>query len=113
MRRNGANVVKNYHDLAFMGFVEVLMNLNTILKNFNICKKDITEFNPDALILIDYPGFNLKIAKWAKKKGFKKIYLDSMKQYDKALRLYRALGFKETGRYNDNEKADVFMVLDL
>lgn len=74
MRRNGANVVKNYHDLAFMGFVEVLMNLHTILKNFNICKKDITEFNPDALILIDYPGFNLKIAKWAKKKGFKVFY---------------------------------------
>lgn len=74
MRRNGANVVKNYHDLAFMGFVEVLMNLNTILKNFNFCKKDITEFNPDALILIDYPGFNLKIAKWVKKKGFKVFY---------------------------------------
>ena len=74
MRRSGANVVKNYHDLAFMGFIEVLMNLKTILKNFNICKKDITEFNPDALILIDYPGFNLKIAKWAKKKGFKVFY---------------------------------------
>ena len=74
MRRNGANVVKNYHDLAFMGFVEVLINLNTILKNFNFCKKDITEFNPDAIILIDYPGFNLKIAKWAKKKGFKVFY---------------------------------------
>lgn len=74
MRRNGADVVKNYHDLAFMGFVEVLMNLNTILKNLNICKKDITEFHPDAIILIDYPGFNLKIAKWAKKKGFKVFY---------------------------------------
>ena len=74
MRRNGANVVKNYHDLAFMGFVEVLININTILKNFNFCKKDIAEFNPDALILIDYPGFNLKIAKWAKKKGFKVFY---------------------------------------
>ena len=74
MRRNGANVVKNYHDLAFMGFVEVLMNLKTILKNFNICKKDITEFDRDALILIDYPGFNLKIAKWAKKKGYKVFY---------------------------------------
>ena len=74
MRRNGANVVKNYHDLAFMGFVEVLMNLNTILKNFNFCKKDIAEFNPDAIILIDYPGFNLKVAKWAKKKGFKVFY---------------------------------------
>ena len=74
MRRNGANVVKNYHDLAFMGFVEVVMNLKTIVKNIKYCKKDITEFNPDALILIDYPGFNLKIAKWAKKKGFKVFY---------------------------------------
>lgn len=74
MRKNGANVVKNYHDLAFMGFVEVVMNLKTVLKNFNICKKDITEFNPDAIILIDYPGFNLKIAKWAKKKGYKVFY---------------------------------------
>ena len=74
MRRSGANVVKNYHDLAFMGFVEVVMNLKTIVKNIKYCKKDITEFNPDALILIDYPGFNLKIAKWAKKKGFKVFY---------------------------------------
>ena len=74
MRRNGANVVKNYHDLAFMGFVEVVMNLQTILKNIKYCKKDIAEFKPDALILIDYPGFNLKIAKWAKKKGFKVFY---------------------------------------
>ncbi len=74
MKRNGANIVKNYHDLAFMGFVEVLMNLNTILKNFSFCKKDITEFAPDAIILIDYPGFNLKVAKWAKKKGYKVFY---------------------------------------
>lgn len=74
MRRNGANVVKNYHDLAFMGFVEVLMNLRTILKNFSFCKKDITEFNPDAIILIDYPGFNLKVAKWVHKKGYKVFY---------------------------------------
>ena len=74
MRRNGANVVKNYHELAFMGFVEVLMNLRTILKNFSFCKKDIAEFNPDAVILIDYPGFNLKVAKWAHKKGYKVFY---------------------------------------
>lgn len=74
MRRNGANVVKNYHDLAFMGFVEVLMNLRTILKNFSFCKKDISEFNPDAIVLIDYPGFNLKVAKWAHKKGYKVFY---------------------------------------
>lgn len=74
MQRNGANVVKNYHELAFMGFVEVLMNLRTILKNFSFCKKDITEFNPDAIILIDYPGFNLKVAKWAHQKGYKVFY---------------------------------------
>ena len=74
MRKNGANVVKNYHDLAFMGFVEVLMNLRTILKNFSFCKKDITDYNPDAIILIDYPGFNLKVAKWAHKKGYKVFY---------------------------------------
>ena len=74
MRKNGANVVKNYHDLAFMGFVEVLINLRTILKNFSFCKKDITDFNPDAIVLIDYPGFNLKIAKWAHKKGYKVFY---------------------------------------
>ncbi len=74
MRKNGANIVKNYHDLAFMGFVEVLMNLNTVLKNIRFCKQDITEFKPDAIVLIDYPGFNLKIAKWAKKKGYKVFY---------------------------------------
>lgn len=74
MRKNGANVVKNYHDLAFMGFVEVLMNLYTILKNFNFCKKDIKQFAPDAVILIDYPGFNLKVAKWAHNHGFKVFY---------------------------------------
>lgn len=74
MRKNGANVVKNYRDLAFMGFVEVLKNLHTILKNFNFCKKDIKIFKPDAIILIDYPGFNLKIAEWAHKKGYKVYY---------------------------------------
>ncbi len=74
MRKNGANVVKNYHDLAFMGFVEVLMNLHTILKNINFCKKDIKQFAPDVIILIDYPGFNLKIAKWAHRHGFKVFY---------------------------------------
>ena len=61
----GAVVVKNYKDLAFMGFTEVIANLGTILKNFKFCKRDILHFKPDALILIDYPGFNLRIAKWA------------------------------------------------
>ena len=74
MQAQGAVVVKHYRDLAFMGFVEVLMNLLTILRNFNFCEKDIIEFNPDAIILVDYPGFNLRVAKFAHKKGFKVYY---------------------------------------
>ena len=66
--------VKHIKDLAFMGFVEVLMNLRTILGNIKICKKDILEFNPDMLVLVDYPGFNLRIAKWAKENGIKVHY---------------------------------------
>src|SRR5690606_37917820 len=58
----------------FMGFVEVLMNLKTILGNLSFCKKDILAYKPDAIILIDYPGFNLRIAEWAKKEGIKVIY---------------------------------------
>jgi lipid-A-disaccharide synthase len=74
MENEGANVVKHYRELAFMGFTEVIKNLPTILKNISFCKKDIETFQPDAIILIDYPGFNLRIAKWAKLKGFKIIY---------------------------------------
>ncbi|MCB0480797.1 MAG: lipid-A-disaccharide synthase [Flavobacteriales bacterium] len=70
----GAHLVKHIKDLAFMGFVEVIMNLGTILKNIGFCKKDIESYQPDVLILIDYPGFNLRIAEWAKKKGIKVFY---------------------------------------
>ena len=66
----GATVIKNYKDLSFMGFYEVILNLNTILKNIRFCKSDIKKFNPNKIILIDYPGFNLRIAKWAKKNNF-------------------------------------------
>jgi lipid-A-disaccharide synthase len=66
MQEAGATLVKHYRDLAFMGFVEVVANLRTILQNLKFCKEDILQFKPDALILIDYPGFNLRIAKWAK-----------------------------------------------
>jgi len=69
MQEAGGTLVKHYRELAFMGFSEVVMNLRTILKNITFCKQDIKEFNPDALIFIDYPGFNLRIAKWAKKEG--------------------------------------------
>ena len=74
MQQAGAELVKHYRDLAFMGFTEVLMNLRTIFKNLAFCKEDILQNKPDALILIDYPGFNLRIAKWAKDQGIKVIY---------------------------------------
>ena len=74
MQAEGATVIKHYRDLAFMGFVEVIKNLPTILRNLNFCKKDITAFGPDVVVLIDYPGFNIKIAEWAKKQGLRVIY---------------------------------------
>ena len=74
MQNAGANVVKHFKDLAFMGFYEVLINLRTILKNISFCKKDILEFSPDKIIFVDYPGFNMRIAKWSKKYKFQTIY---------------------------------------
>lgn len=74
MEAEGAKLVKHYRDLAFMGFAQVIFNLKTILNNISFCKKDIKDFNPDVLILIDYPGFNLRIAEFAKKSGFKVVY---------------------------------------
>ena len=70
MQQVGGVLVKHYRELAFMGFVEVLFNLKTIFRNISICKEDITSYQPDAIIFIDYPGFNLRIAKWAKKQGY-------------------------------------------
>lgn len=74
MKAVGGVEVKHYRDLAFMGFAEVVANLGTILKNIKFCKKDIEEFNPDVIIFIDYPGFNFRIMKWARKKGYKTHY---------------------------------------
>ena len=74
MEAAGAEVVKHYKSLAFMGFWEVLTHLGTIFRNIKFCKSDILHFQPDALIFIDYPGFNLRIAKWAKSKGIQTIY---------------------------------------
>ena len=74
MQQAGGVLVKHYRDLAFMGFSEVLINLRTIFRNLKFCKEDILQFNPDAIILIDYPGFNLRIAKWARQQGLKVIY---------------------------------------
>jgi len=69
MEAVGGTLVKHYRDLAFMGFAEVVMNLRTILNNIKYCKKDLLEYAPDVLILVDYPGFNLRIAEFAKKNG--------------------------------------------
>jgi lipid-A-disaccharide synthase len=74
MQQAGGTLVKHYRDLAFMGFVEVIKNLPAILNNLKFCKEDINQFKPDLIILIDYPGFNLRIAKWAKENGFKIVY---------------------------------------
>lgn len=70
----GTAPVKHYKDLAFMGFLEVAKNLNTILKNIKYCKTDIENYQPDVLILVDYPGFNLRIAAFAKSLGIKVVY---------------------------------------
>ncbi len=64
MQQVGGTLVKHYRELAFMGFIPVLLNLRTILRNLEVCKKDILKFSPDVVILVDYPGFNLKIAKY-------------------------------------------------
>lgn len=74
MKEQGAELVKHYRDLAFMGFVEVILNIRTIAKNISFCKKDILNYRPDALILVDYPGFNLRIAEFAHKNGIKVFY---------------------------------------
>ncbi|OOQ60033.1 lipid-A-disaccharide synthase [Mucilaginibacter pedocola] len=79
MAAEGGTLVKHYEDMAFMGFVEVVANLRTIMKNMNLCKKDILSYRPDVLVLIDFPGFNLKIADFAKKNGLLVCYYISPK----------------------------------
>lgn len=66
MKQVGETLVKHYREMAFMGFIPVLMNLRTILRNMQVCREDIRHYQPDVVILIDYPGFNLKIAKYVK-----------------------------------------------
>ncbi|MEW6467390.1 MAG: lipid-A-disaccharide synthase [Bacteroidota bacterium] len=74
MKAQGGELVKHYRELAFMGFTEVLMNLRTILQNIRYCKNDILEHRPDALILVDYPGFNMRIAEFARANGIRVFY---------------------------------------
>lgn len=74
MQQQGVTILKHYKELAFMGFTEVIANLGTILHNFKLCKQQITTCKPSAIIFIDYPGFNLRMAKWAKQQGYTTIY---------------------------------------
>jgi lipid-A-disaccharide synthase len=79
MLAEGGTLVKHYAQMAFMGFVEVVANLRTIFRNLSLCKNDIKAWNPDVLILIDFPGFNLKIAEYAKSQGLPVCYYISPK----------------------------------
>ena len=74
MAAEGGTLVKHYRELAYMGFVPVLMHLPTILRNMKRCKQDITEWQPDVVILVDYPGFNLDIAKYVKANSICPVY---------------------------------------
>ena len=118
MQDAGAKVVKHFKDLAFMGFYEVLINIRTILKNISFCKKDILEFSPDKIIFIDYPGFNMRIAKWSKKYKFETIYyiapqlwawnekrINEIKKYINSL--YVILPFEKTLSVKKNRTKDL------
>lgn len=74
MAAQGVIIQKHFRELAFMGFVEVLMNLGTIRKNFQLIKQQILEFAPDKIVFIDYPGFNLRLTQWAKEHGIETHY---------------------------------------
>ena len=74
LKEQGVQIVKHIKDLAFMGFWEVIVNFPTILSNISFCKKDVLAFSPDVLILVDYPGFNFRIAEFAKQNGIKVFY---------------------------------------
>jgi lipid-A-disaccharide synthase len=74
MEAQGVKILKHYRDLAYMGFVEVVKHLPVIFQNFKTCRKEILEFKPEAVILVDYPGFNLRMASWAAKQNFPVYY---------------------------------------
>ncbi|MBC7417389.1 MAG: lipid-A-disaccharide synthase [Pedobacter sp.] len=94
MNAQGGHLEKHYSEMAFMGFTEVVLNLSTIFKNLKACKEAILKYNPDVVVLIDFPGFNLKIASFAKKQGIKVCYYISPKVW--AWNQKRVLKIKET-----------------
>jgi lipid-A-disaccharide synthase len=94
MEQAGMTVLKHYRDLAFMGLVPVIMNIRTIKKNFRFCEQDLLNFKPDVLILIDYPGFNLRMAKFAKAHGIRTFYYISPKVWAwKEKRVHRIIAY--------------------
>lgn len=94
MEKAGMTVLKHYRDMAFMGIVPVIMNLRTIKKNFRFCEQDLLAFNPDVLILVDYPGFNLRMAKFAKANHIRTFYYISPKIWAwKKKRVYRVKAY--------------------
>ncbi|PLX06237.1 MAG: lipid-A-disaccharide synthase [Marinilabiliales bacterium] len=90
LAKQGVKIHKHISELAFMGFVEVVQNLSTIKNNFKLCKKQIEDYNPDVVIYVDYTGFNLRMAKWVKSKGYKSLYFISPNVWAwKAKRVYK------------------------
>src|SRR6056297_82346 len=93
MQENGADLVKHYKETAVMGYMSVIKSLGKIRKNLKLCKQDITDYNPDVVIFIDYPGFNLRIAKYAKKNGYRTFYYIAPKIW--AWKTYRIKAIKK------------------
>lgn len=94
MEQAGMTVLKHYRQLAFMGLVPVIMNIRTIQKNFRFCEQDMLAFKPDVLILVDYPGFNLRMAKFAKEHGIRTFYYISPKVWAwKEKRVHRIIAY--------------------
>ena len=94
MEQAGMTVLKHYRQLAFMGLVPVIMNIRTIQKNFRFCEQDLLDFNADVLILVDYPGFNLRMAKFAKAHGIRTFYYISPKVWAwKEKRVHRIIAY--------------------
>ena len=119
MQEQGGEIVKHYKDLAFMGFIEVLKKIRTILKNIKTCKEDIISYQPDAVILIDYPGFNLRIAEFLKANEIPVLYYISpqvwawkksriLKIKENVDRMFVILPFEK--EFYKNENVDVTFV---
>jgi len=96
MEKEGGRLVKHYRQMAFMGGIQIIMNLRTIFRNIKVCKQELLKYQPDALILIDYAGFNLKIAKFAKTRNFRVFYYISPKVW-----AWRESRVKKIKRYVD------------